>query len=98
MCFREHGGAVVAFTAKSTTPVLDSDVVGEQCADFIPVSVREERVEASIGTTRGVLERRPRTLPFQPGICGVEFGDSGVQVFDVEPHLQRKSTLFVEAE
>ena len=33
----------------------------------------------------------------EPGVRGVEFGDRGVDVFDVEPHLQRDSAFLVEA-
>ena len=95
---RDGGGAVVALSAESSTPVFDSDVVGEQRADLVEAPVREERVEPSIGSTRGVLERRARTSLLEPGIRGVQFGHCGVDVFDVEPHLQRDSAFLVEAE
>ena len=34
----------------------------------------------------------------EPGVRGVELGDRGVEVVDVEQHLQRDSTVLVEAE
>ena len=49
-----------------------------------------------LGSTRGVLERRSRMSLLEPGVRGVELGDRGVDVFDVEPHLQRDSTVLVE--
>ena len=32
----------------------------------------------------------------EPGVRGVELGDRGVEVVDVEEHLQRDSTVLVE--
>ncbi len=53
---RDGGGAVVAFVAESSTPVLEPDVVGEQLSDLVPAPVGKERVKPIVGSTRGVLE------------------------------------------
>ena len=95
---RELCSAVVALAAESSTPVFDLDVVGKQRADGVPAPFREERVEPIVGSTRGVLERAPEVAALESGVRGVEFGDRGVDVFDVERHLQRDSTVLVEAE
>ena len=55
-------------------------------------------VEPLVRSTRGVLERRSRRLLLEPGVRGVELGHRGVDIFDVEPHLQRDSALLVEAD
>ena len=36
-------------------------------------------------------------LVLEPGMRGVEFGDRGIHVFEVEKDLQGDSTLFVDA-
>ena len=41
-----RGGAAVAFTAESSTPVIEPDVVGEQRTDVIPAAVGKERVRS----------------------------------------------------
>ena len=87
-----------ALSAESTAPVFDPDVVGDHAPDLVPAPVGEERVEPSVGSTRGVLERRSRLSLLEPGVRGVELGDRGVDVVDVEEHLQRDSTFLVETE
>jgi len=96
--FSDGGRTVVALSAASSPPIIASDIGGEQLANIVPPAVRKERHEPVIGSTCGVFERRSRMLLLESGVRGVELGERGVHVFDVEEHLQRDSTFRVEAE
>ncbi len=63
----------------------------------LPIAGREVAVQPIVGSTRGVLGGGQATL-LEAGVLGVELGHRGVDVFEVEPHLQRDSAFLVEAE
>jgi len=69
-----------------------------KCGHLVPAATREERYEPIICSARGILQA-PRWWAFilESGVQGVEFGNRGVDVFDVEPDLQRDPTLLVDA-
>ena len=72
--------------------------VGHGGSHGVPVAGRVVRPDVLEYARRRVLQSpRGRARALQPRMRGVEFGDRGVHVFDVEPHLQRESAFFVDA-
>ncbi len=90
--------AIIALAAKTLPPVIEPGVLREQRTDLVQAIVAKQRDQSIIGSSRGVFERRPRRLIPESGVGGVEFGDRGVDVFDVERDLQRDSTVLVDTE
>src|ERR1700757_2804328 len=89
---------IVALAAESLPPVFEADVVGVQGADFIEAPVGKEGERLVIYPSRGILQGLSRMcLLLEPGMRGIEFGDRGVHVFEVEEDLQGDPTLFVDA-
>jgi hypothetical protein len=89
--------AVTALSAKSLPAVNDTEIVGEQRADLVPAAAGKQLAHLVVDPSRGVLQPRWAMYFREPGVLRVEFGDRGLDVFDVEPHLQRDPTLLVEA-
>ncbi len=69
---------------ESSPPVIASEVIGENCTDFVPPTVGIESDEALAGSTRRILERPWRLRFLEPRVRRVEFGDRSIHVFDVE--------------
>ena len=88
--------SIPAFTTRRRSSM--PNVVGEQLA-----SSSQSRAAKCDACARPLgLPRFPAAAPdgvlfLEPGVRGVEFGDRGVHVFEVEPDLQRDSTLLVDA-
>ena len=80
--------------------IVDADVVGQYLRERIPVAGCEVR-RVALGRLACRVFQPPRLavcLVLKPGMRGVEFGDRGIHVFEVEPDLQGDSTLFVDAQ
>ncbi len=90
--------AIIALTAKTLPPVIEPGVLREQRTNLVQAIVAKQRDQSIIGSSRGVFERRSRLSLLEPGVRGVECGDRGVDVFDVERDLQRDSTVLVDTE
>ena len=79
--------------------IVDKDVVGQYLRERIPVAGCEVR-RVALGRLACRVFQPPRLtvcLFLEPGVRGVEFGDRGIHVFEVEQDLQGDSTLFVDA-
>ncbi len=94
----DHG-----FSAASVPGIHDPSVIGagkafgDNGSYGSPVAGGEVRPEAFVYPRRGVLEPRPRMFCLESGLRGIELGECGVHVFEVEKHMQRNSTFLVEA-
>ena len=88
---------IPAFTTRRRSST--QNVVGQYLRELIPVAGGEVRRVALVRLACRVLQppRLTVCLVLEPGMRGVEFGDRGIHVFEVEPDLQRDSTLFVDA-
>ena len=95
----DHGIPPVEVEIHHPTTIVAVAVVGQDVSHGVPVAGRKERQEAIIELACRVLQPPcPRMHFLEPGMRGVEFGERGVDVFDVEQHLQRDSTFLVDAE
>ena len=79
------------------TTIVHVNVVSEQLCHRLPVAAREV-CDVALDHSACVVFRqsRPRLCFLKAAVRGVEFGHRGVEVFDVEEHLQRDPTLLVE--
>ena len=72
--------------------IVDKDVLGKYLRQRIPVAGCEVR-RVALGRLACRVFQPPRLtvcLVLEPGMRGVEFGDRGIHVFEVEPDLQAR--------
>ena len=76
------------------TAIVGDEVVSQYLRERVPVAGCEVRRVALSRMACRVLQ--PPRLLLELGVHGVEFGDRGVNVFEVEPYLRCDSTVIVE--